>query len=239
MFRTTKSIMFNLAIAVFGLLAVEMWQITPARFKIWTREDGPVEYATFGLYLAAALLMAVTARRTHRLRGPTLSLWAYAALFFVVAGEEISWGQRIFGFATPPELKTINVQGELTIHNINGLFQDVRMIGLAVVGIISFGIPILNYFSFRFRRVCHRFGMPVFPLWAGGATVAGMMFMALPRLKYVYGIQAMDEVGECLLSLAMFAFSIDAFRRPPLSRALDQELLHQHKPATHRALDPL
>ncbi len=34
------------------------------------------------------------------------------------AGEEISWGQRIFGFATPGFLQEVNSQGEFTVHNI-------------------------------------------------------------------------------------------------------------------------
>ena len=34
------------------------------------------------------------------------------------AGEEISWGQRIFGFATPDLLMTLNEQKEFTVHNI-------------------------------------------------------------------------------------------------------------------------
>ena len=36
-----------------------------------------------------------------------------------VAGEEISWGQRIFGFATPDFLLPLNQQGEFNVHNIS------------------------------------------------------------------------------------------------------------------------
>ncbi|MFK7910217.1 MAG: hypothetical protein AB8F34_06395 [Akkermansiaceae bacterium] len=47
--------------------------------------------------------------------------WWYlilAALFFFVTGEEISWGQRIFGWATPDWMAENNVQEETTIHNL-------------------------------------------------------------------------------------------------------------------------
>ena len=40
-----------------------------------------------------------------------------AALLFV-AGEEISWGQRILGFATPDALAALNRQDEFNVHNI-------------------------------------------------------------------------------------------------------------------------
>ena len=52
----------------------------------------------------------------HRLR--MLLLLGFALLFFFAAGEEISWGQRIFNVATPETLKAINAQGELNVHNI-------------------------------------------------------------------------------------------------------------------------
>ena len=43
-----------------------------------------------------------------------------------VAGEEISWGQRIFGFATPDFLLPWNQQGEFNAHNISlGTFDRI------------------------------------------------------------------------------------------------------------------
>ena len=41
-----------------------------------------------------------------------------------VAGEEISWGQRIIGFATPDYLLDINIQEELNLHNIRTKYTD-------------------------------------------------------------------------------------------------------------------
>jgi hypothetical protein len=42
-----------------------------------------------------------------------------AALFFFGAGEEISWGQRILGFETPPALGQVNRQEEFNLHNLS------------------------------------------------------------------------------------------------------------------------
>ena len=42
-------------------------------------------------------------------------------LFFVLVGEEISWGQRIFGFATPEGMEEKNIQGEFNLHNMDFL----------------------------------------------------------------------------------------------------------------------
>ncbi len=41
-----------------------------------------------------------------------------------VAGEEISWGQRIIGFATPDYLLDNNIQEELNLHNIRTKYTD-------------------------------------------------------------------------------------------------------------------
>ena len=45
-------------------------------------------------------------------------------VFFLIAGEEISWGQRIFDLATPDYLSSVNEQDELNFHNINKRFFD-------------------------------------------------------------------------------------------------------------------
>ena len=105
-------------------------------------EDGPVESLTaVYMFLGAALLLLTAARGKGRfLRGASL-LGGLALLF--AGGEEISWGQRIFGFATPDFLAGLNAAGEANIHNIPaaqrlvGDFPEVYRrggIALAVVG---------------------------------------------------------------------------------------------------------
>jgi len=40
-------------------------------------------------------------------------------IFVLGAGEELSWGQRIFNLKTPDFLNEINEQGEINFHNIS------------------------------------------------------------------------------------------------------------------------
>ena len=50
------------------------------------------------------------------------------------AGEEISWGQRIFGFATPDFLMHLNEQKEFTVHNIaNKSFDIIYLNGTLIL----------------------------------------------------------------------------------------------------------
>ena len=53
-------------------------------------------------------------------------------VFFIIAGEEISWGQRIFDIATPDNLSSVNDQDELNFHNINKRFFD-RLLDRATI----------------------------------------------------------------------------------------------------------
>jgi hypothetical protein len=87
-----------------------------------TREDSLVEWLTFFAYAVAGIVAVGSSGRffaTGRALEGTLYLGLAFALFGV-AGEEISWGQRVFGIATP-EAFADNLQGELTLHNLPGI----------------------------------------------------------------------------------------------------------------------
>ncbi len=85
----------------------------------WMRgEGGVVEMGTFILAAAAMVLAAIAAFRWKgSRRGRTwLIMLAIGGLYW--AGEEVSWGQRVFQFRTPAGYAEINAQKETTIHNI-------------------------------------------------------------------------------------------------------------------------
>jgi len=94
-------------------------------------ESGAVELAT-PLASGAGAVFGIAALR-HRKRLPTGWLRGWVALcsggcvFFT--GEELSWGQHLFGWATPESLLAINDQGETNLHNISSWFdQKPRML---------------------------------------------------------------------------------------------------------------
>ena len=88
-------------------------------FVYLTREDSLLEWAQVVCFLTAAGLAGVAAARLHRRsRLGAVLLGGFAVLALVAAGEEISWGQRLFGWSTPEQLGAINHQDETTVHNI-------------------------------------------------------------------------------------------------------------------------
>ncbi len=189
------------------------------------REDSWTENLTAVWFFLASLLLAATACREHSrpLR------WVYilgAAAFLFVAGEEISWGQRLFGWSTPDFLTGTNKQGETNVHNINvQLFEILYLEGatlLCVVTAIAHG--------FRRDRL---FGIPLptVPLLLGFLLIR---FYALSRaegyLSFYFPARELAEHGLLLL-LGVFAL---ASRQPKwfimvaATLALDLALFYAH-----------
>ena len=56
-----------------------------------------------------------------------------AVASFVLAWEEISWGQRILGFETPDEIEQINAQQETNLHNMFVGYNQLIRLAIALV----------------------------------------------------------------------------------------------------------
>lgn len=85
-----------------------------------TVEDGPVEWFTVFMLLCSLVLCA---SRVVKLAGKRngLFIMTYCILslfFFFGAGEEISWGQRIFGIESGEFFAQNNAQRETNLHNL-------------------------------------------------------------------------------------------------------------------------
>jgi hypothetical protein len=83
-------------------------------------EDGLIEWLTV---IALATASAVCIYRVITLRGekPRLFLimtFLLGLVFFFGAGEEISWGQRIFNTESSEFFQQHNAQGETNLHNL-------------------------------------------------------------------------------------------------------------------------
>ncbi len=125
----------------------------PWRYSALSQEDHWVENLTSGLYLLAGFLLFATAWVERSAFPRCIYILGGLALVFV-AGEEISWGQRIFGFTTPDFLMGLNVQNEFNVHN-TGLvyFETIGSYGMLLLCLATgvafcyrkdtlFGIPL-------------------------------------------------------------------------------------------------
>jgi hypothetical protein len=106
----------------------------------WFRgEDKLYEWITFAGFLGAGVAVLSTLRRRRAIRRPALAYLAGLGLFFLVcAGEEISWGQRILGFATPEAMQSTNEQHEFNLHNLR--FEHLHPFDIMSGCMVLFGI---------------------------------------------------------------------------------------------------
>jgi len=109
-----------LVIPVAGAVLLAIAALHRPTFLALVKEDGPIEWAQFAAFAVATVLLGISAVLLAR-RGDYVAavLIGIGALGFLgIAGEEISWGQRILGLETPESLAEINHQDELNLHNI-------------------------------------------------------------------------------------------------------------------------
>lgn len=204
----------------------------PDRIYAWTREDGFFENLTAIMLFVGSILFFVLFAKDRK--GNDFGFWKpirnifylLLGLFFLFgAGEEISWGQRIFGFGTPESMLSSNVQHEFNIHNLKP-FMD-REHGGGGYGIISllfstkavriyfwFGygvcIPILAAFKSRFSRFLNKIAIPIVPLYISALFVYDYVFFKalstmLPALTGEHHMGShMNEVRECNFAIFFF-----------------------------------
>lgn len=158
-----------------------------------TSEDGPFETAGAAALLAASIASFLAWRRDgfgndfglFRTRRNVV-FFLLAILFFFGAAEEISWGQRLLGFATPAWLSALNHQGETNLHNLfegtsrrfnpaffNSVFWFLYYLAVPLGASVSRG------FAARMARI----NVPVGPVWAGLLMAANHGLSRLAELR--------------------------------------------------------
>lgn len=112
------------------------------------KEDHLIEYGQFWVLLLGSIGALWISWRLKRAQQLVWSLFfglCFLAFFFV-AGDEISWGQRILGIEVSEAIKQVNHQDEMTVHNLYAVEW------LVVYG--YFGISLFGVFA---HVVCSRF----------------------------------------------------------------------------------
>lgn len=207
------------------------------------KEDGLVEWlGALGLFAGAGLFLAAFVV-AHR-RGPDatglsrLGIWfllLMAVLLFVAGGEEISWGQRIFGFGNPNDLGEFNAQGETNLHNLNA-FQGTAIDGDRLFKIGYFGLfvllPAIALLSSSMRRRLERL-VPIVVPWLAAlflmawvlATIARLTFEGAYSSDAIYPLtHSIAEVLEALVEIMAGVVGYLSWQRmrhgPPLGDAV-------------------
>jgi len=223
-----KALTFLVLLSSYGILFLD-----EARILELGKEDGVVENIGAIFFLTASvLLFAAYFKSTHHGN----RFWSFSTrrnifylllglLLFVCFGEEISWGQRIIGWDTPEAIKSMNLQEETNLHNLDifygkgadpkdrsgwsRVFNLLTLFSLFWLAYFVF-VPLLNKFSRMARRLCEHVGLPVPALWIGGLFLANY---AIFKLLNMEGMGFEEKVLESLNELkeTNYAFSYAVF----------------------------
>ena len=116
----TEKLAYSFLILIFGL-GIYYANTNLTYFdEVYTKEDGFVEYGTSILLLCSSILLFSRLFKLFKFN-PILwkvGIFLMATVFFFGAGEEISWGQRIFNVESSAYFLENNAQGETNLHNM-------------------------------------------------------------------------------------------------------------------------
>lgn len=183
-----EALLFNGAFAGLALALLGLRLLNPGLLHALLEEDGPVEWATFTTFGLAGFRYFVAARRSSA-RWPMVVALALGLFSVFVAGEEISWGQRLVGFRPPEVFLEHNFQQETNVHNFLKNILDTRFI----VASLS-----LAYAALRIPRLA-----PYLPLgWASPAPIA-LPLLVVAALELHYPFKLVGEAAELLFGVAL------------------------------------
>jgi hypothetical protein len=174
-------------------------------FMIYLREDGLVENLQV-LFLLASFGIAVY----NCFHAPDSGKPFYfitwiglALLFFFAAGEEISWGQRIFNFETTGFFESNNLQHETNLHNlvIGGVKINKLIFSQLMAVVTGFYFILLRPLAFKvgaINRLVHLFHIPI-PRW--NHVIALIISIVLCSQ---YHLMKAAELRELAFTIIMF-----------------------------------
>jgi hypothetical protein len=191
---------------VLGLLVYLLWLEgrDPDAYRAAVQEDEYLEWATFWAFLLGAGVAgwAAFARRRGGERPWPWFLAGIALFCFLVAGEEVSWGRRIFGYRPSEYFLEHNFQQEPNLHNV--LPTDLRKLGLKAI-LAGYGVllPLASLVPAVRRRFAGWGVVP--PPWMLAPIFAGAF------LTYqIYPVDYAGEIVELLLGMGLLVAALTA-----------------------------
>lgn len=165
------------------VLLLALYLVTRPPYYWVLREDKPVEWLQFALLLFSGSVAAFAALRFAQRRRILLAvvLGLVAVVSIVIAGEEISWAQRVFNIATPAELEAVNKQAELNLHNVSSVAS------------------LFKIFSFLMAAV--GIALALFCRWRSNGMRSGVLAVLAPPLVAIPGFAVMALHRIALLAV--------------------------------------
>lgn len=182
----------------------------PTFYGMLSFEDYPVEDITFVAFLLSSFVCLSLIKKIqvskieNFFKKISLIILALIALMsFWIAGEEISWGQRIFQIKTPEEISEINVQNEITVHNLK-IFQELVYKIYYYFDIYACTSFLVLFFLKKYPDL-YRFIRLLSP--SPYLILFFLLNFIYLRLRFKYGIwthRELNETSEMMMALGIF-----------------------------------
>lgn len=211
---TKESVLWWSSISLFIVVALFLLYLVNENLYIYlSEEDNLFENLTALFYCIAGLILLWAAFKEYKdsklFRSIILTL-LLGLFFIVIAGEEISWGQRIFGIEASEIIKNINVQEEITIHNLKIFESDLgfdqhRILNIfcLLMGVL---IPLAYLISKKIRTFLNLVFLPVAPAACIAIFLFGILYGQF--VAKLYPLYSHTEVKEFIFSIGFLMFSV-------------------------------
>jgi len=178
----------------------------PAKFELYVQEDGIIEWLTvLGLVVSSVVcfyrFIILFFKKSKWFLFVTL---VFGLFLFFAAGEEISWGQRIFGITSPGYFQRHNAQHETNLHNLVVGGVKLNMLIFSFLLVMMFGIylvlvPVLYKKNLSVKKILDSSGLPVPQLYQVLSFI--IVFGLVAFIKHGKNAELLECAGAFLFFL--------------------------------------
>jgi hypothetical protein len=206
------------------LLIVPVKIVSPEFYAAWIDgERGLIELATPLISIAGAFVGFQLMRVSARLPSRRLRIWVLMTTLGCVyfAGEELSWGQHLFGWSTPAYFEALNDQEETNLHNMSSWFDQKPRLLLEIWVLIGGVIwPLRRLMGCSVRGSTSSESYWFWPTLEVLPTALLAILVRLPeRVKSLFGIEQLplelrfSEPQEYYFALFLLIYLASIYRR--------------------------
>ena len=177
------------------------------------REDGVIEYLTASFLLFASIKLFFLFLKIYKKYSVfNFGLLSYNLVLFFGFGEEISWGQRIFGIQSPSFFSENNFQGEINIHNMMVMGVDLNRWIFTYVLVLIFTFyflitPIMYYKNKFPKTIVNRFSFFI-PNY-----LYSSIFLITTLIINLNLAEKVSEVWECSFAVTIFFICFNSLNK--------------------------
>lgn len=166
-------------------------------YETFVKEDNFLEWLQFLFLFLTSLTCFYTSWTLKQInKKPPSIIFILAGLIFLFgAGEEISWGQRIFNIETPEYFEEYNAQSEMNLHNLTVMGVKInKLVFGKILGVIiilyMIVLPIVRSKNTRLRQLIRQNHIPTPRL------LHILFFVALVGTIYILDPERKGELVE-------------------------------------------